>query len=152
MNKLLKNRLEQTDKKKIPAAGKVLTTQQYIFTVSQAAKFLGVSADTLRNWEQQRKFIPQRTKGGSRRYKLQELKKLLAHKNPYLAQQLKDLTAQRTAARQIVKPNPISFQHYFVKPVIASVVLNLVLISLLVIKPAVTTVNQQEDQVLGVAT
>src|SRR5579884_2200153 len=42
-------------------------------SISKAAKFLGVSADTLRNWEQQGKLLPKRTSGGARRYSLKEL-------------------------------------------------------------------------------
>jgi excisionase family DNA binding protein len=37
-------------------------------SVSEAAKFLGVSPDTLRNWEASGKLIPARTEGGARRY------------------------------------------------------------------------------------
>ncbi len=39
------------------------------FTISQAAKYLGVSSDTLRRWEKAGKISsPKRTAGGARRY------------------------------------------------------------------------------------
>ncbi len=44
--------------------------------ISQAAKFLNISTDTLRNWEKEGKLNPLRTKGGARRYKLIELRQL----------------------------------------------------------------------------
>lgn len=43
-------------------------------TITQAAKFLKVSPDTLRRWEDRGIIAPQRTKGGSRRYTLLDLK------------------------------------------------------------------------------
>ncbi|MBI2268714.1 MAG: MerR family DNA-binding transcriptional regulator, partial [Candidatus Blackburnbacteria bacterium] len=66
------------------------TGKQYIFTVSEAAKFLGVSSDTLRNWEASRKLIPQRTRGGQRRYRLAQLQKMLAVRNPVLYEKVKE--------------------------------------------------------------
>jgi len=51
-------------------------------SISKAAKYLGVSPDTLRNWEQQSKLIPQRTQGGARRYKLSQLSELRKELNP----------------------------------------------------------------------
>lgn len=53
-------------------------TKQYLFSVSEAARFLGVSADTLRNWKERGKITPERTKGGSRRYYLKQLRQFLA--------------------------------------------------------------------------
>lgn len=43
-------------------------------TIAQAAQFLGVSPDTLRRWEERGIVTPHRTKGGSRRYTLLDLK------------------------------------------------------------------------------
>lgn len=43
-------------------------------TITQAAEFLKVSPDTLRRWEDKGLVAPQRTKGGSRRYTLLDLK------------------------------------------------------------------------------
>ncbi|NEP52898.1 MAG: IS607 family transposase [Moorea sp. SIO3C2] len=43
------------------------------FSVSEAADYLGVSADTLRRWEEEGKLIPERTKGGHRRYDVAQL-------------------------------------------------------------------------------
>ena len=39
-------------------------------SISEAAYLLGVSTDTLRRWEEEEKLIPERTKGGHRRYDL----------------------------------------------------------------------------------
>src|SRR3989344_1581769 len=44
-----------------------------LISISKAAKILGFSADTLRNWEASGKLIPERTSGGARRYRLSEL-------------------------------------------------------------------------------
>lgn len=43
-------------------------------TITEAAKVLKVSPDTLRRWEEKGIITPQRTKGGSRRYALLDLK------------------------------------------------------------------------------
>lgn len=43
-------------------------------TIAQAAQFLNVSPDTLRRWERRGIVTPQRTKGGTRRYTLLDLK------------------------------------------------------------------------------
>lgn len=43
-------------------------------TITQAAEVLKVSPDTLRRWEEKGIITPQRTKGGSRRYALLDLK------------------------------------------------------------------------------
>lgn len=45
-----------------------------LLTITQAAQFLKVSPDTLRRWEDKGIIAPQRTKGGSRRYTLLDLK------------------------------------------------------------------------------
>lgn len=39
-------------------------------SISEAAYLLGVSTDTLRRWEEEKKLIPERTEGGHRRYDL----------------------------------------------------------------------------------
>ncbi|MBI2595348.1 MerR family DNA-binding transcriptional regulator [Candidatus Daviesbacteria bacterium] len=51
-------------------------------SISHAARVLGVSPDTLRNWEKQGKLIPSRTQGGARRYKLSELNALKQEIHP----------------------------------------------------------------------
>lgn len=48
-----------------------------LLTVSQAAQYLGVSSDTLRNWDNKGKLISTRTKGNSRRYKLSDLEEFI---------------------------------------------------------------------------
>src|SRR4030042_1402682 len=51
-----------------------------LLTISQAAKYLGVSSDTLRRWERKGKLIPQRTLGNARRYRIEDVNRL---KNKY---------------------------------------------------------------------
>ncbi len=46
-------------------------------TISDAARYLGVSVDTLRRWERKRKLIPRRTVGGHRRYARSQLESIL---------------------------------------------------------------------------
>jgi excisionase family DNA binding protein len=41
--------------------------------IALAAKALGVSASTLRRWEAEGKLIPERTSGGQRRYRIDEV-------------------------------------------------------------------------------
>ncbi|PIP53272.1 hypothetical protein COX08_01900, partial [Candidatus Beckwithbacteria bacterium CG23_combo_of_CG06-09_8_20_14_all_34_8] len=53
-----------------------MTSSKSLLTISQAAKFLGISEDTLRRWERQGKFIPERTLGNSRRYDLVALQNI----------------------------------------------------------------------------
>ncbi len=60
----------------------VSSSTKAILTVTEAAKILKVSADTLRNWEKAGKLIPERTKGGARRYQLSVLQSLLKEKAP----------------------------------------------------------------------
>lgn len=45
-----------------------------LLTITRAARFLKVSPDTLRRWEDKGIVTPRRTKGGSRRYTLLDLK------------------------------------------------------------------------------
>lgn len=45
-----------------------------LLAIGEAAKRLGVSQDTLRNWEEQGKLVPERTAGGHRRYRLSDLR------------------------------------------------------------------------------
>ena len=45
-----------------------------LFTISEAAKALGVSAQTLRRWDREGKLKSERTKGGQRRYDISALR------------------------------------------------------------------------------
>jgi hypothetical protein len=45
--------------------------------ISDAARFIGVSQDTLRRWERKGKLIPRRTVGGHRRYSRKQLERIL---------------------------------------------------------------------------
>jgi len=52
--------------------------QKNWFTISEAAKHLGVSPDTLRRWEKAKKITaPARTAGGTRRYSKELLEEIL---------------------------------------------------------------------------
>lgn len=46
-------------------------------TIEAAAKYLGVSQDTLRRWEKKAKLVPRRTMGGHRRYRRRQLEEIL---------------------------------------------------------------------------
>ena len=48
-----------------------------IFSISEAAEYLGVSALTLRNWERQAKIRAFRTPGGHRRFRKSDLDVIL---------------------------------------------------------------------------
>jgi len=48
--------------------------------ISEAAKILGVTTKTLRNWEKEGKLKPVRTLGKHRRYNLNEIKALFEEK------------------------------------------------------------------------
>ena len=45
--------------------------------ITDAARFIGVSQDTLRRWERKGKLIPRRTVGGHRRYSRKQLERIL---------------------------------------------------------------------------
>lgn len=51
-------------------------TKQWV-TIADAAKFLGVSQDTLRRWEKKGTLIARRTAGGHRRYSRKQLERSL---------------------------------------------------------------------------
>lgn len=51
-------------------------TKQWV-PIADAARFLGVSQDTLRRWEKKDKLIPRRTVGGHRRYSRKQLERIL---------------------------------------------------------------------------
>jgi transposase len=62
------SQLEQTDTPQV--------SYRRLLSIGKAAKFLGVSIDTLRNWEQSGKLIPIKTPGGTRKYRSSDLKAL----------------------------------------------------------------------------
>ncbi len=67
-------------------------------TVTTAAKYLGISPDTLRNWDSQDKLKSARTKGGSRRYSLKDLTKFKQEHLPKKVRQLGLLSVSDAAA------------------------------------------------------
>ncbi|NMB57232.1 MerR family DNA-binding transcriptional regulator, partial [Candidatus Beckwithbacteria bacterium] len=58
-----------------------MPAQKKLFTISEAAKFLGVSTDTLRRWEKNSKIKTQRTLGNARRYRIEDLQELKNNPN-----------------------------------------------------------------------
>jgi len=48
-----------------------------LVSITKAAKFLGVCAETLRVWDNEGKLKAVRTKGGHRRYKLSDIEKMM---------------------------------------------------------------------------
>src|SRR3989344_9552906 len=78
-----------------------------LVSISKAAKFLGVSPDTLRNWEAQKKLVPLRSEGGARRYPFSQLiayKKLL---NPIPKTPIGQLSVSKAARELKVSPDTI---------------------------------------------
>jgi excisionase family DNA binding protein len=69
--------------KKFGKKEKIFKTEEYIImetelvSIGEAAKMLGVTCRTLRNWEKAGKIAPARTLGKHRRYKLVDIKALL---------------------------------------------------------------------------
>jgi DNA-binding transcriptional regulator YiaG len=58
--------------------------EEAFLTAEQAAVQLGVSAQTIRNWEKQEKLIPlQRTEGGHRRYSQSQITELKKNHNDF---------------------------------------------------------------------
>jgi len=81
--------------------------------VRDAADFLGVSSNTLRNWEKSGYLVPKRSKGGDRRYHLKDLEMVLMEKNPALASLLKERIQQSSS-----EPLPFSQDTSSPKPVL----------------------------------
>lgn len=70
---------------------KLMQKKAEFLTIAQAAQFLNVSPDTLRRWEDRGIVTPHRTKGGSRRYTLLDLKIAKLNKRKTRAFQLPTL-------------------------------------------------------------
>ena len=51
-------------------------------SISEAARILGVSINTLRRWDKQGRLKAERTRAGHRRYDLAKLKRLAKHRPP----------------------------------------------------------------------
>lgn len=56
-----------------------------LLNINEAAFELGVSKETLRNWERKGILSPYRTVGNHRRYSLDDLEKLKINKNTYVS-------------------------------------------------------------------
>lgn len=52
-----------------------------LLPIGEAAKLLGVSMTTLRRWEESGRLVPERTKGGRRRYRLSQIRPDLTRKS-----------------------------------------------------------------------
>lgn len=52
-----------------------------LLPIGEAAKLLGVSLTTLRRWEESGRLVPERTKGGRRRYRLSQIRPDLTRKS-----------------------------------------------------------------------
>ncbi len=83
------------------AIQKTTATTKSLLTVTQAAKILKVSPDTLRNWEKSGKLIPERSVGGARRYQLSVLQELVAEKSPEIAPLKKGMLSISKAAKEL---------------------------------------------------
>lgn len=60
----------------------VLCVSCKLIAISEAAKLLGVHADTLRRWEREGKIKPRRTSGNLRRYDIADIRPDLIHAAP----------------------------------------------------------------------
>lgn len=72
-----------------------------LLSVTQAAKILKVSPDTLRNWEKSGKLIPERTPGGARRYRLSFIQELVSEKAPEVSAKKKGMLSISKAAKEL---------------------------------------------------
>ena len=62
----------------------VINMKDKLLNISQASELLGVTTQTLRNWETEGRLLPdERTKGNQRRYKLSSLRPEMRHKHNY---------------------------------------------------------------------
>jgi trimeric autotransporter adhesin len=77
---------EQTDTQNTPAR-EGFTQHRRLLSIGKAAIFLGVSIDTLRNWEAQGKLQAIRSEGGNRRYKISDLKNFLQNNQKLVKKQ-----------------------------------------------------------------
>ena len=60
--------------KKLPKIQKNHILDSELIVISDAARIMGVSKDTIRRWEKLGKITSERTNGGHRRYHLSDLK------------------------------------------------------------------------------
>src|SRR3989344_1852917 len=85
------------------------------YSVQEAARALKISADTLRRWEREGKFSPQRTLGGHRRYTLEDISKIKNQRSKTpVSQEIPNLYStlpipQRAVFRSFVFLSLISF-------------------------------------------
>ncbi len=80
-------------------------------TIEDAAKYLGVSQDTLRRWEKKDRLIPRRTMGGHRRYLRRQLEAVLKQPFPVLESDVKSSISKKeyqTPPKSIsIPPTPL---------------------------------------------
>jgi putative resolvase len=68
-----------------------------LLKISESANLLGVSTSTLRRWERQKKLMPERTRGGQRRYRLSKIKPY-AVRNSEISKNKKTLAYARVSS------------------------------------------------------
>lgn len=89
------------------------------YTISEAAKYLGVSPDTLRRWEKASKIsAPKRTAGGARRYSKDLLDEILGG-----GEEEKTSAPQATKSKPVGKKNKKSFLVGFITVLITLAIL-----------------------------
>ncbi len=65
-----------------PLDDQKIDSMRGLISIGKAAAILGVSVDTLRNWEDSGKLLPLRSEGGIRRYRKSIIEKLAAERQP----------------------------------------------------------------------
>jgi len=90
-------------------------------SIGEAAKYLGVSRDTLRRWEKKGKITPERSPSNRRYYLKEELEILI--RKPKIA--TKKGSSQPSISKQI--SNPLKLVIYSLLAVLAAVILVLAL-------------------------
>ena len=100
----------------------MLLKMSKLYSISQAAKELGVATSTLRRWEYEGKLIPQRTQGNQRRYSAEQIMGMgrrvstpseritLAYARVSSADQKADLERQKTVLEMYCAAQGWSFE------------------------------------------
>ena len=93
-----------------------LVTKRWL-TIEDAAKYLGVSQDTLRRWEKKDRLIPRRTMGGHRRYLRRQLEAVLKQPFPvpesYVKSSISKKEYQKPPKSISIPPTPPISKHQY---------------------------------------